>query len=525
MQRLRAVALIAIHGIFCAACAQISVPQEPPAPAIVVAAPIAAEPEIVPSDAIVIPEPNAFVLELALPTPQLEPLLAGSEEIAEPEASPVPEQLTIPYATPITSPHADLWERIRTGFKLPDIDDQLVRKWEAFYAARPDYWQRITERSKRYLHFIATEVERRGMPLEIALLPFIESAYNPEALSRARASGIWQFVPATGKDYGLQQNWWLDNRRDVTAATGSALDYLEKLHGMFGDWQLALASYNWGEGSVQRAINRNLASNKSADYASLKIPNETRNYLPKLQAVKNLVMAPEKFGLALPPLPDRPYFTTVNVSRQIDVALAARLADMPVEDFKVLNPAHNRPVMAAVGGQRITLPFDKAEAFVMNLDAYALPLVSWRPYQIKMGERLDEVAPRFGIGVDELRRVNGLTGNKRIVPGYALLVPARHGESPMQLIPAMFKEAPNAVPDWHRVRRGESLPAIAHRYGIDIAELRKLNGLTGRRSIGAGHRLRLHEGVSTASGKTSASSFKKARHGVRRHGLVRARKH
>ncbi|MEP7084682.1 MAG: transglycosylase SLT domain-containing protein, partial [Betaproteobacteria bacterium] len=511
------------------ACAQISVPQEPPAPppAVVATIPVAAvspQPEVPSAEAVVVPEPEALVREMAAPVETaLPPLLVNAADVKEPEESPVPEVLTLPYATPVESAHADLWERIRAGFKLPDIDDSLVRKWETYYTSRPDYWQRITDRSKRYLHFIATELERRGMPLEIALLPFIESAYNPEALSRARALGIWQFVPATGKDYGLQQNWWLDNRRDVSVATGSALDYLQRLYGMFGDWQLALASYNWGEGSVRRAINRNIASNKSTDYASLKIPNETRNYLPKLQAVKNLIRAPDKFGVTLPQVPDRPYFTTVNVSRQIDVALAARLADMTVEDFKVLNPAHNRPVMAAVGGQRITLPFDKAEAFVMNLDAYALPLVSWRPYQIKMGERLDEVAPRFGIGVDELKRVNGLTPNKRVVPGFALLVPARSGESPVQLVPAMFKEAPNALPDWHRVRRGESLQSIAQHYGIEVTELRKLNGLAARRSIRAGNRLRLHEGVRTEVAKSKPRS-KAAVHGTRKHVVVRARK-
>ena len=538
MQRLRAVALIAIHGIVSTAFAQANdPPQEPPTHAIARPAPPIVEPEIAPSDSTLpplavkteivpsaagVPEP-AVVTEPAAAEPPAQPSSPRGDESAAPEAGPVPEELTIPYATPIASAHADVWERIRAGFKLPDIDDSLVRKWEAFYAARPDYWQRITERSKRYLHFIATQLERRNMPLEIALLPFIESAYNPEALSRARASGLWQFVPATGKDYGLKQNWWLDDRRDVTVATAGALDYLRKLHGMFGDWQLALASYNWGEGSVQRAINRNIAANRPVDYASLKVPNETRNYLPKLQAVKNLIMAPEKFGLSLPVVPDRPYFTTVTMARQIDVALAARLAGMPVEDFKILNPAHNRPVMAGEGEQRITLPFDKAEGFVMNLDAYQLPLVSWRPYQLRTGERLDQVAPRFGIDLDELKRVNGLTGHKRIVPGHALLVPTRPGEAPVHLVPAMFKEAPNDIPNWHRARRGESLLSIAQRYGVDPAELKRLNGLTDKRAIGAGHRIRLHDGVNAALGK-SKSRFKSARHGVKKQVLVRARK-
>jgi membrane-bound lytic murein transglycosylase D len=506
LQRLSAIALIAIYGFVFSACAQSN--DSLPAPA-----PTAVEPQ---DQAPVIeePAPGAPVetsvsagMSLDLPGAADEPTLAPDTPppVAEPAAP----------AAPTRPAYANVWERIRSGFKMPEIDDPLVRKWESFYAARPEYWQRITERSKRYLYFIASELERRGMPLEIALLPIIESAYNPEALSRARASGIWQFVPATGKTYGLQQNWWLDNRRDVTVATGSALDYLGNLYTMFGDWQLALASYNWGEGAVQRAINRNRAKSRPVDYASLKIPTETRNYLPKLQAVKNLVLAPEKFGLALPVVPDRPYFTTIRTARQIDVALAARLADMPIEDFKILNPAQNRPVMAGEGEQRITLPYDKAETFVMNLDAYEFPLVSWRPYQLKLGERLDQVAPMFGIDLDELKRVNGLTGHKKIVPGHTLLVPARSGDAPVEWIPsAIFKDAPDEGPGWHRVRRGETLVAIAHRYGVTPAELKRLNGLSGN-SVSAGHRLRLHEGVSAGSGRSKSKS-RSAKRGVRK---------
>jgi membrane-bound lytic murein transglycosylase D len=295
---LRAIALIAICGIVSCAQVQTSNPSKEPTPPATAAAPPPT-----------IPEPSA--VEMAIES-TVEPAPAPSAPVALPLAAAAalgiaptadesitslePPPLADEYAAAgLLSPpaYANVWERIRAGFKLPEIDDPLVRKWENFYAVRPEYWQRINERGKRYLYFITAEIERRGMPLEIALLPIIESAYNPTALSRARASGIWQFVPATGKIYGLQQNWWLDNRRDVTVATGSALDYLQRLHQMFGDWQLALASYNWGEGAVQRAINRNRALNKPTDYASLKIPTETRNYLPKLQAVKNLVMAPE----------------------------------------------------------------------------------------------------------------------------------------------------------------------------------------------------------------------------------------
>lgn len=541
----RAIALIAILGIVSCAQVQTSNPSNEPTPPATAAAPAPTIPEPPVVETAIAPtaEPvvEPAIAQTAEPTPEpsapiaLPPAAAAALGISptadESVTSLEPAPLADAYAAAgeLSPPaYANVWERIRAGFKLPEIDDPLVKKWETFYVGRPEYWQRINERGKRYLYFITAEIERRGMPLEIALLPIIESAYNPAALSRARASGIWQFVPATGKIYGLQQNWWLDNRRDVTMATGGALDYLERLYQMFGDWQLALASYNWGEGAVQRAINRNRALNKPTDYASLKIPTETRNYLPKLQAVKNLVMAPEKFGLTLPAVPDIPYFATVTTRHQIDVALAARLADVPIEEFKTLNPAHNRPVMAGGGGeQRITLPYDKAENFVLNLDTYELPLVSWRPYQLKSGERLEQVAPRFGIDVDELKRVNGLTGRKRIVPGHTLLVPARGGEVPAERIPtAIFKDAPNDGPGWHRVRRGQTLTAIAQRYGVTAADLKRLNRLPGN-SVAAGHRLRLHDGASAGSGKSKAKAKSKSKsrnHGVKKQPVTPTRK-
>lgn len=464
---------------------------------------------------------TSIVLDLPMSmlpeSPSLEPL---EMSVRDPFAIPSPAA-SIHDATSATTQSrtfANVWERVKSGFKLPTIDDPLVRKWESFYAARPDYWQRINERGRRYLFFIAREIERRGMPLEIALLPVIESAYNPQALSTARALGIWQFIPATGKLYGLAQNWWMDDRRDVGVATAGALDYLEKLHEMFGDWQLALAAYNWGEGAVQRAVSRNRAHRKPTNYANLKIPTETRNYLPKLQAVKNIVMAPDRFGLSLPDVPDTSYFVTVTTERQIDVALAAKLADMPVEDFRMLNPAHNRPVIASGGVQRINLPYDKAETFVMNLDSYREPLVSWGPYQVKSGEGLDKIAPQFGIDLDELKRVNGLTGRKRIAPGFTLLVPAKVGGAPEPISTAVFREAPNDGPSFHRVRRGESLARIADRYGVTIGDLKRLNGLS-TNAVRPGHRLRLQEGVGMSPGKAKSGkggAKKKAVRGARR---------
>ena len=226
---------------------------------------------------------------------------------------------------------------------------QYSDKHEEWYASRPDYIKRMTERSQRYLFHIVEEVQKRGMPTEIALLPMIESAFNPQAYSRSRASGIWQFIPSTGKNFGLKQNWWVDNRRDVTAATNAALDYLQKLHGMFGAWDFALAAYNAGEGTVQRAIDRNRKQGLPTDYQSLSLPPETKNYVPKLQAIKNIITDPEKYGLTLNSIPNRPYFARVTTPKQIDAKLAAQLAEISYEEFTALNPSYNRPVITSTG--------------------------------------------------------------------------------------------------------------------------------------------------------------------------------
>ena len=247
----------------------------------------------------------------------------------------------------LTTAPTSLWQRIRNGFGLPDIASPLVREQEEWFANRPDYIKRTVARSSRYLYYIVEEVEKRGMPSEIALLPIIESAYNPVAYSRAHASGIWQFIPSTGKLYGLQQNFWYDGRRDVMAATNAALDYLEKLYDMFGSWDLALASYNWGEGAVARAIAKNLAKGLPTDYQSLTMPNETRYYIPKLQAVKNIIANPAQYGIELAEVPNQPYFVAVTTTKHIDVKLAAKLADVPLDEFVSLNPGYSRPVIKA----------------------------------------------------------------------------------------------------------------------------------------------------------------------------------
>ncbi|MBN9320963.1 MAG: transglycosylase SLT domain-containing protein, partial [Delftia acidovorans] len=255
----------------------------------------------------------------------------------------------------------DLWVRIRQGFAMPDLDQDLVKDREQWYASRPDYIQRMTERSSKYLFHIVEELERRNMPTELALLPYIESAFNPQAVSTAKAAGMWQFMPATGTYFDLKQNAFRDDRRDVLASTRAALDYLQKLYDMFGDWHLALAAYNWGEGSVGRAIKRNEKLGLPTGYTDLQMPAETRMYVPKLQAVKNIVANPDAFNTELPLIENHPYFQTVTITRDIDVELVAKLADVSTDDFKALNPSFRKPVIFAAGTPEILLPWDNAK--------------------------------------------------------------------------------------------------------------------------------------------------------------------
>ena len=375
---------------------------------------------------------------------------------------------------------------------LTDIDGAQVKKAEDWYSARPDYVARMVDRSRRYLYYILTEVEKRGMPSEIALLPMIESAYNPMALSTSRASGIWQFIPSTGKFFGLKQNWWLDERRDLIAATDGALDYLEKLHAEFDDWYLALAAYNWGEGSVRRAIAYNAKRGLPTDYLSLKMPVETREYVPKLQAVKNIVRNPPLYNLALADIPDAPYFTAVRTTRKMDVKAAADLAQMPIDEFLSLNPQHNRPVIAGADETTILLPYDKAEVFAAQLQLSDQPMVTWQAYTFKAGESLADVAARFGLSLDTLRAVNGIGTNARVPVGHALLVPTQAPSTATvaSLQRTVFTTVPNGRTVYHRVHKGESLQAIASRYGVTPDDLRGWNPGVSARLV-TGQRLKV----------------------------------
>ncbi|MHB8668218.1 MAG: transglycosylase SLT domain-containing protein [Burkholderiales bacterium] len=390
----------------------------------------------------------------------------------------------------LTAVPADLWDRIRNGFAIPDISSPLVEDRQIWYASQPSYVKRMVERGKRYLYYIVEQLEKRGMPTELALLPMVESAFNPMAYSRSHASGLWQFIPSTGKNYNLEQNLWYDGRRDIVASTAAALDYLQYLYQMYGDWDLALASYNCGENTVARAIEKNAAKGLPTDYLSLDLPTETRYYVPKLQALKNIIENPHAFGIDLDPVPDAPYFVTVENTGDIDVRLAAKLADMPLADFLALNPGHNRPVIVANAAPGLVLPADKAKIFLANLEERDQPLVTWQKYTLKRGDNLAHLAAKHRISLARLKQVNNIGRRTRVGPGYQLLLPLK-GAS-LEPLPAMYRPPSAAEPAMrvhkisYTVRRGDTLPGIAHRYRVSAQDLRRWNHV-GR--LTAGQRL------------------------------------
>ena len=390
---------------------------------------------------------------------------------------------------------ADLWIRIRRGFAMPDLQVDLVQDREQWYANRPDYIERMTARSSKYLYHIVEEIERRGMPTELALLPFIESAFNPQAVSSARASGMWQFMPRTGKDFDLKQNAFRDDRRDVLASTRAALDYLQRLYGMFGDWHLALAAYNWGEGNVGKAINRNQRAGQPVAYTDLRMPAETRMYVPKLQAMKNLVANPQDKGVQLPSIPNHPYFQTVPLPRDMDVALVARLAEVPLEDFKALNPSAHRPVLLAGGTSHILLPWDSAEIFQRNKDAYEGRLASWTVWVAPKNMKVPEAAKKVGMSEDELRSVNKIPPRMLIKAGSALLVPRSTRQDNDVTSKVADNGQLNLAPEVTlrkrtiKARKKDSLASVAKRYRVAIADVAKWNNLSPDSALKSGQKL------------------------------------
>lgn len=425
-----------------------------------------------------------------VPTPAKPETAAVAPAPAAEEAKPVVIATPVPYepTAPRYKTEDILWDRIRAGFTMPELDSDLVAAHERFYLSRPDYLKRVFERGGKYLFHIVEELDRRGMPAEIALLPIVESAFNPKALSSAKAAGLWQFIPSTGKQYNLHQNWWSDHRRDVIDSTHAALDYLQRIYELNNrDWFLALASYNWGEGNVMKAVKRSHARGGSGDYLSIDMPQETRHYVPKLIALRNILRRMDNTQLGLPVVHNKPYFVAIEKSRSIDLKLAAQFAGMSVDEFVALNPAHNRPVISASRHNRIIVPADRADEFSRRVEQHAnKTLATWKPYTLKQGESLEVVADKAGLSVTELKKANGLTPVGKVIGGTTILAPLAEPQDEKSdkaekaladFVAPRVVEQVDVRPAYHTVGKKENLATIADRYDISVALLKAWNGV------------------------------------------------
>jgi len=423
------------------------------------------------------------------------------------ESTPAPAEDSAPAQdnTAATNNYPDIWARIRAGFAMQPLDSPLVDQELKWFANNPEYMQRMMERARLYLYYIVDEVQKRKMPMEIALLPAIESAYKPHAYSRARAVGLWQFIPSTGRLYGLKANWWYDGRRDVQASTQAALDYLEKLHDDFdGDWQLALAAYNAGEGKVARMMEYNRRRGRPTDYEHLKLRRETRHYVPKLMAMARIVADPAKYGVQLAEIPNEPYFARVDTDSQVDLSVVAKLVDVPVDDLHDINPGYKRWATDPNGPHHLLVPVDKKEALIEGLNN--LPerdRVQWRHHKVRRGDTLSEIGRRYRISIKVLKTTNNLRSSMLHI-GQDLLIPI----SARPLSPAVIRTAyrsssrasARGEPIVHRVRRGETLWSIARRYNVLVRQLTKWNFIHANDILHLGQKLKIW----TNSGPTAS---------------------
>lgn len=388
----------------------------------------------------------------------------------------------------------DIWERIPDGYAIPQQNHERIERELAAYIRSPDYLNRVSKRANPYLYHIVEEIERRGMPLELALLPIVESAYQPFAYSPSRAAGVWQFIPGTAHRYGLKINWWYDGRRDVFAATDAALNYLQDLHDKFDDWLLALAAYNAGEGTVGRAIRRNLKLGKATDFWSLPLPRETRHYVPRLLAVAKIVAKPDHFGIALEPVSNAPQLARIDTGSQIDLALVEELSEVPIETIYQLNPGINQWATDPSGPHHIVLPLDKAEQFEFALAQHPeSKRVTWQRHRIRAGETLSHIADTYRTRVSVLKQVNNLRGNT-IRAGHDLMIPvaAKSAERYVLSADQRIARSQNAGSGYkvnYTVRRGDSLWKIANRYGVSVSQVTRWNGLSKKDILRPGRKL------------------------------------
>jgi len=393
----------------------------------------------------------------------------------------------------------DAWKRIAAGIRLPrDVSEKTTASKLAWFARNQDYLDRVSERASPYLYYIVEELDKRDMPLDLALLPIVESAYNPFAYSPSRASGIWQFIPGTGKHYGLKQNWWYDGRRDIVAATDAALNYLQKLHNEFnGDWLLALAAYNSGEGNVARAIRRNEKAGKPIDFFSLKLPRETRGYVPSLLAVAEIVANPEKYNVTIQAIENGQYFEQVDIISQIDLATAAELSELSIEELYTLNPGFNRWATDPKGPHRLLIPVEKAPAFEIKLASLSSDdRIKWQQHKIQKGESLGRIATRYRTDVATLKQINRLKGNT-IRTGHSLLIPT--AQKPLKDYSLSLdnrrykglKRSGDGQRYVYTIKRGDNLWDIGRHYGISVKQLCAWNDISSKSILRPGKKLEI----------------------------------
>ena len=392
----------------------------------------------------------------------------------------------------------DLFDRMRAGFAFDEVQEPAIDVQLAWFEHNPDYLERVFQRGQRYMYHIITEVEARGMPLEFALLPVVESAYEPFAYSRSRAAGLWQFIPDTGARFGLKRDWWYDGRRDVVESTRAALDYLQALHDQFdGDWLLAIAAYNVGENTVQRELDFNRANGKPTDFWHLRLPAETRAYVPKLLALKRLMAEPERYGLEFAAIPNEPYFAVIDTDSQIDLKIAAQLASTSYDELVALNPGYNRWATDPDGPHRMLVPIDNADGFDTALKTLGPDdRVRFASHEVTRKETLAMIAKQYGTSVAVITKINDLKGGK-VTPGETLKIPEISGELPDKVLLAAARvDRPETDVGGrrqrqivYRVRSGETLSSIARRHGMPVTTLARLNNMGAGDTLVKGQRL------------------------------------
>ncbi len=391
----------------------------------------------------------------------------------------------------------DLFDRMRAGFAFDEVQEPAIDQQLAWFEHNPDYLERCFQRAQRYLYHVVTEVEARGMPLEVALLPVVESAYEPFAYSPSRAAGLWQFIPATGVRFGLKEDWWYDGRRDVVESTRAALDYLQALHDQFdGDWLLAIAAYNVGEAWVQRSIDYNRAHGLPSDFWHLNLPAETRAYVPKLLALKRLMAEPERYGLDFAAIPNEPYFAVVDTESQLQLTIAAQLAGTSYEELVALNPGFNRWASDPDGPHRMLVPIDNADAFEAALKSLAPEeRMRYETHTVTAHETLAAIAKQYDTSAAVLAKVNDLPGG-HVTAGETLKIPSVSVQLPEKVLLAAARvDRPETDTGRkqrqivYRVRAGETLNSIARRHGVPVSTLARLNNLSLGGTLTKGQRL------------------------------------